>query len=435
MKLISQVLHTVLNFVKDREIRNKLIFTLFVLFVSRIGLHLILPGVKPSSLILLSESLEIDPTKTVLDIFSGNGISNASFFCLATIGMLSSSAILKIVENFGTQSFKTIVSNHKITIEKCLKLLISVIYSFFFVSFLNRTLPEAAFYYKEMGINFSFYFALLMILICSGSLFVDWLAILINKYGLGNGEGILITAGMLSVLPSLIKKIILNFQNGALVLLGLSTITILLIGFHILFYYGIRKLVILFAKQMVVRDSNIVSSKTQNYVPIAFNDIPIVDVVGSAYIFSYFIFFLLSSVFSFSIDIYGIWFNITLACLSLFLAFVHNALHHNPKKYSEYLKRKNAFIPGVKPGVPTADFIDAIVTRLTLPYALYCTIIAILPAIIFNTFCAEPQIPQFVGGVFLPIAIGNLLIILFQVTKKQQSGTESPQTVGTTPQA
>jgi preprotein translocase subunit SecY len=266
------------------------------------------------------------------------------------------------------------------------------------------------------------------IILSSGSVLAMWLGERITDKGIGNGASLLITIGIIASLPqALASEIALQLNAGGLFKLILEfALLIIIIAAVIVVIQGVRKVPIQFAKHMVSRGGNLMpAAGVRDYIPIKVNAAGVMPII-----FAQALMFVPATIAQYAgggtigatssglmrqlIDPFSFLSSLFVFLLVVGFTYVYTALIVNPTQYAEYLKRQNAFIPGIKPGKPTSDFIDAITTRITLPGSIFLGLISVVPAIAF-AFGVNPSFARFFGGTSILIAVGVVLDTLQQV--------------------
>lgn len=412
---------------KIKDLRNRILFTLAMIFVYRLGSRIVLPGVDPAVLDTFANNRTSNDLLGLINVFTGGAFNNAAIFALGIMPYITASIIIQLL-GFAVPYFQRLQQKEgesgrkKITqITRLLTVAISLVQGGAYLTYIKSIgaispqIPVSIFWFSSI------------IILATGTVLAMWLGERITDKGIGNGISMIIMVGIIATLP---QAIIFEFQaqvNQG----GLLTFVLELAAFFvvtmlcILIVQGVRRIPIQFAKRMVGRgNANIPQSGARDYIPLKVNAAGVMPII-----FAQAILFLPMTVAQYFMgDGTGQTggflrslndpFSLTTAAFSFILVvvftYVYTALLVNPQQYAEYLKRQNAFIPGIKPGKDTAEFIDTITTRVTLPGAIFLGFITILPV-----FAYQAGINQgfaiFFGGTSLLILVGVVLDTLAQI--------------------
>lgn len=425
---MKNFINTIKNIWKIKELRQRILFTIGLIAVYRFGSFVVLPGVNPA---VLDSSTSQGATDLLglINMFSGGSFNRASVFALGIMPYITASIIIQLL-GFAVPYFQRLQQKEgesgrkKISqITRLLTLAITLVQGGAYLTYIRSqgavdpTVPQGVFWIANI------------IILSTGTIFAMWLGEKITDRGIGNGISILIMIGIIAILPgSLIFEFTSQLESGGLfifileiaALFGVTAITVLVIQ-------GIRKIPLQFAKRMIGRGNiNMPVSGARDYIPVKVAAAGVMPII-----FAQAIMFLPATVAGFVggeqsdlaanalvrslSDPFAMPYNIIYFFLVVGFTFVYTALLVNPQQYSEYLKRQNAFIPGVKPGKPTADFIDSVTTRVTLPGSIFLGLIAILPAIVSMFFNVNQTFATFFGGTSLLILVGVVLDTLQQI--------------------
>lgn len=426
---MNNFINTLKHIWKIKDLRNRILFTLAMIAVYRLGSRIVLPGVVPSVLDNFSANRSSNDLLGLINVFTGGAFNNAAIFALGIMPYITASIIIQLL-GFAVPYFQRLQQKEgesgrkKITqLTRLLTVAITLVQGGAYLT-----------YIKSIGAiseNISpgiFWFSSIIIL-STGTILAMWLGERITDKGIGNGISMIIMVGIIATLP---QALIFEFQ-AQLNQGGLLTFVLELAAFFvvtmacILIVQGVRRIPIQFAKRMVGRgNANIPQSGARDYIPLKVNASGVMPIIfAQAIMFlpmtiaQYFMKgdgttgntggFLraLNDPFSWQTAIFSF-------ILVVVFTYVYTALLVNPQQYAEYLKRQNAFIPGIKPGNDTAEFIDTITTRVTLPGALFLGMITILPAVAF-AFGINQGFAIFFGGTSLLILVGVVLDTLAQI--------------------
>jgi preprotein translocase subunit SecY len=419
---VKKFIETLKNIWTIEELRNKIITTLALILVYRVGTHIVLPGLDPNKLEAAAAGASNNGLLGLFDTFAGGAFSHASIFALGVMPYISASIFMQLatilvpqmqkMQKEGESGRKKINQWTRYLTVGVTALQASAYYQYLKTpSYAPAILPG----YEP------YFFASTIIILTAGTLFVMWLGEKIQDKGLGNGTSIIIMIGILARLPiSLVQE----FQNkevkgGGGLLIFLIEIAVLVainMGLIVLIQ-GVRKIPINYAKQIV---GNRQFGGARQFLPIKVNGAGVMPII-----FAQAIMFLptlvsftnldsargITAIFS---DHSNAWYMVIYGAMVIAFTFLYTALIFNPKQMSEDLKRNNGFIPGIKPGQPTADFIGAVMDKVTLPGAIFLAIVGILPG-----FAQRLGVTQgfstFYGGTSLLIMVAVILDTLQQI--------------------
>ncbi len=426
---MKKLITTLQNIWKIKELRNRILFTLGMLLVFRFGSYVVLPGVIPS--VLEGATQNSDSPNDLLgliNVFTGGAFNNAAIFALGIMPYITASIIIQLL-GFAVPYFQRLQQKEgesgrkKLNqITRLLTVAITLVQGSGYLTYINSlgavdpTIAPGLFW----GAN--------IIILSTGTVFAMWLGERITDRGIGNGISLLITVGIIATLPqALIFEFQSQLENNGLIIFVLEMAALFAIVMAtVLIVQGVRRIPIQFAKRMVGRGANqMPAAGARDYIPLKVNASGVMPII-----FAQALMFLPSTVAQFFAseggdmaanpilralnDFTSAPYNIIYFILVVLFTYVYTALMVNPQQYAEYLKRQNAFIPGIKPGKPTADFIDAVTTRITLPGSVFLGIIAILPAFAAG-FGVNIAFAMFFGGTSLLILVAVVLDTLQQV--------------------
>ncbi len=410
---MKKFITTIVNIWKIQELRERIITTLGYLVIFRLGSFVVLPGIDPSKLGGKAEGFF-----GLLDTFLGGAFSNASIFGLGIMPYISASIVIQLLTvtmpYFQKMQKEGESGRKKITqITRVLTIAICLSQS---VAYIKGTIPSEAVLIDQ------FVFTLLsMIILTSGTIFTMWLGEKITDKGIGNGISMLIMIGIISRLPGeLIAEAVSKGMSGALLfILEMLALFFVVMGVVAL-TQAVRKIPVQYAKQIV---GNRVYGGQRQYIPLKVNSAGVMPIIfAQALMFlpgllaNYFadkseaIAQIAYSFASFTSPAY----NILLGVLIIVFTFFYTAITVNPTQIADDMKRNGGFVPGIKPGKQTSDFIDDILTKITLPGSIFLAVVAILPA--FAVVAGVSQgFASFYGGTSLLIMVGVILDTLQQV--------------------
>lgn len=425
---MKRFITTLQNIWKIKELRNRILFTLALLLIFRLGSYIVLPGVIPAVLENQDNNTPND-LLGLINVFTGGAFNNAAVLALGIMPYITASIIIQLL-GFAVPYFQRLQQKEgesgrrKLNqITRWLTVAITMVQSGAYLTYIrslgavSEELPSGIFWFSNI------------IILTAGTIFSMWLGERITDRGIGNGVSLLITVGIIARLPqSIFVELNSRLIDGALLLFVVEMAALFgVIMATVLIVQGVRRIPIQFAKRMVGRGANAMpQAGARDFIPLKVNAAGVMPII-----FAQALMFLPATVVQFASggdqsamgtnpllrtlnDFTSAPYNIIYFILVVVFTYVYTALIVNPQQYAEYLKRQNAFIPGIKPGKPTSDFIDAITTRITLPGSIFLAFIAILPA-----FAAAAGINQafalFFGGTSMLILVGVVLDTLQQI--------------------
>ena len=416
---------TIKNIWSITELKDKIIFTVMILAIYRFGSFVVLPGVNPNALAAASSG-----GNDILDLintFTGGAFNQGSIFALGIMPYITASIIIQLL-GFAVPYFQRLQQKEgesgrkKITqITRLLTVFITLVQGGGYLAFINST-PGAI----DPAINSAVFWFSNIVILSTGTVFAMWLGEKITDKGIGNGISLLIMIGIIATLPrSFFAEVQTQLsQSGFFLLIVEFAALFFVILATILIVQGVRKIPIQFAKRMVGRSSEAVpNAGARDYIPLKVNASGVMPII-----FAQAIMFLPLTIAQWAMrdgetpgsflmslqDWKSLPYNIVFFLLVVIFTYVYTALIVNPQQYAEHLKRQNSFIPGIKPGTDTQEYIDSLTTRVTLPGSIFLGLIAILPGIIAN-MGVNDGFALFFGGTSLLILVAVVLDTLQQI--------------------
>jgi preprotein translocase subunit SecY len=425
---MKRFFQTIKNIFKIEDLRIRIINTLGIILIYRLGSYVVLPGVDPGQLAQLQAQAS-DGLLGLLNMFSGGAFSNASIFALGIMPYISASIVIQLmgiaVPYFQKLQKEGESGRKKINqITRYLTVIITAAQAPAYIANLVGQLPaEAISPFDPMSAGPSTYFVISsVIILIAGTMFVMWLGERITEKGIGNGISLIIMVGIIAKLPfALFGEFAarLTGQGGGLVIFLVEIIVLMsVIILCIMLVQGTRRIPVQFAKRIV---GNKQYGGVRQYIPLKVNAagvMPIIFAQAIMFIPITLVGFaeseaLTGFVASFS-NFTGFWYNFTFAVLIILFTYFYTAITVNPSQMAEDMKKNGGFIPGVKPGKKTAEFIDNVMSKITLPGSFFLAFVAIMPAIV-SLFGVTGQFAQFFGGTSLLIMVGVVLDTLQQI--------------------
>lgn len=424
---MGKFITTLKNIWKIEDLRKRILYTLGLVAIYRFGSFVVLPGVDPSYLSEL-QSQGSQGLLGLLNMFSGGAFSNASIFALGIMPYITASIIVQLlgmaVPYFQKLQREGESGRNKLNqITRYLTILVVAIQAPAYMANITRQVPAAGIFpFDPTSTHVPFFFTISSILILvAGTMFVMWLGERITDRGIGNGISIIITVGIIARLPfALVGEFIARNAagGGGLVVFLIELFAfIFVVVFCILLVQGTRRIPVQRAKRI---EGNRVYGGARQYIPLKINAAGVMPII-----FAQAIMFLPMTIAGFSSDgmgkfattfsnIDGFWYNFVFFVLIVIFTYLYTAITINPNQMADEMKKNGSFIPGVKPGKKTAEYIDTVMSRITLPGSIFLGVIAILPAIV-RLFGINTQFAQFFGGTSLLILVGVVLDTLSQI--------------------
>jgi preprotein translocase subunit SecY len=409
------------NVFKIQELRTRLLFTAAILIVVRIGAHITLPGVDST---LLAEAVKNQQSNTLFglyDLFVGGAFSNAAIFALGIMPYISSSIILQllgaVVPYFQKLSKEGEEGRRKLTqLTRYGTVAIAALQAWgVSVRLTSMNIAGVPIVPAEVQ-GFAFTFSAIVFL-TAGTMFMMWLGEQITERGIGNGISLIIFIGIIARFPHSIMDQFQVSQNLIITLIIIG-VMVLIVAAVVLLTQATRRIPVQYAKRVVGR--KVYGGVTQ-YIPMRVNTAGVMPII-----FAQSIMFIPSTILTFFPDseamqalsgyfqYTSLTYSFFYALMIVFFTYFYTAIAFNPKDVSENMQKQGGFIPGIRPGKHTADFIDNILTKITLPGSIFLAIIAILPAFMVK-FGVTSSFAQFFGGTSLLIMVGVALDTLQQV--------------------
>ena len=415
---------TIKNIFKIEELRKRLAYTFILILIYRFGCFVVLPGIDASMLAGL-QNTSSQGLVGLLNMFSGGAFGNASIFALGVMPYISASIVVQLlgmfVPYFRKLQMEGEAGRRKMNqITRWLTIAIIAIQGPAYLATVHSQIPAAAFVaVNNLGWS-NFVFNLVStIILMAGSMFVMWLGERITDRGIGNGISLIIMIGIVARLPyALIAEFSekLSVNNGGLILLLVELLVwMFVIAAAIALVQAVRRIPIQYAKRVI---GNRQYGGVRQYLPMKINAAGVMPIIFAQALMLFPMIFSrfdatrgLAATFS---DYTGVWYNIVFFILIVLFTFFYTAVTVNPTMMADNLKNNGGFIPGVKPGKKTVEYLDTVMTRVTLPGSFFLGIIAILPAFAMS-FGITNSFASFFGGTSLMILVGVILDTLQQV--------------------
>ncbi len=413
-------IETIKNIYKIEDLRRRLITTFGLILIYRLGSYIVIPGVDPNQLANL-QSQASEGILGLLNMFSGGAFGNASIFALGIMPYITASIVVQLlgmaIPYFQRLQREGESGRNKINqITRYLTVFILIFQAPSYITNLQVQLPASAFVS-----NGTFFWVSSIVILTAGTMFIMWLGERITDNGIGNGISIIIMIGIIARLPfALLGEFSARIEQagGGLVMFLLEIVILFLVFVGtILLVQGTRRIPVQYAKRIV---GNKQYGGVRQYIPLKVNAagvMPIIFAQAIMFIPMAFANYGGESMSGFAAafsDFTGFWYNFTFGLMIIIFTYFYTAVTVNPSQMAEDMKRNGGFIPGVKPGRKTVEFLDTVMSRITLPGSIFLAIVAILPAFAMIAG-VNNQFAQFFGGTSLLILVGVVLDTLQQI--------------------
>lgn len=419
---MRKAIETLKNIWKIEDLRQRILITILFVAIYRFGSYVVLPGINPGMLTQLHQQTS-EGLLALLNMFSGGAFSNASIFALGIMPYISASIVIQLlgiaVPYFQKMQREGESGRRKMNqYTRYLTILILLVQA---PSYLLNLKMQAG-----PSLNASLDWTLFMftstIILAAGSMFILWLGERITDKGIGNGISFIILVGIIARLPqSLFQELIsrMSDKTGGLIMFLIEIVFLLfVIAAAILLVQGTRKIPVQYAKKIV---GNKQYGGARQYIPLKVNAAGVMPIIFAQAIMFIPITFIgfsnantSNSIIQAFTDHTSLWYNLVFAVMIILFTYFYTAITINPTQMAEDMKRNNGFIPGIKPGKSTAEYIDDIMSRITFPGSFFLAIVAIMPAFA-GLLGVKAEFAQFFGGTSLLILVGVVLDTLQQI--------------------
>ncbi|MFI3302775.1 MAG: preprotein translocase subunit SecY [Rikenellaceae bacterium] len=417
----KKVVETIKNIYKIEELRNRVLYTLGLLLIYRLGSFVVIPGINPNALgegSALANQMDSNGLLGLLNVFSGGAFGNAAIFALGVMPYITASIIIQLlgmmVPYFQKMQKEGESGRRKMNQwTRFLTIGVLLLQGPAYVANLFHQVPSAFVYGNSFG-----FVAYATTVLIAGTMFVMWLGEKITDKGIGNGVSLIIMIGIIARLPhALLAEVNARFQtsDGSAIMLIVELVLLFFVFMAtIALVQAVRKIPVQYAKRIV---GNKQYGGVRQYIPLKMNAANVMPIIfAQALMFIPMLFVNIAPNFAgaFS-NMTGFWYNFTLAVMVVAFTYFYTAIIVNPQSMADDMKRNGGFIPGVKPGKSTVSYIDTVMTRITLPGSIFLAIVAILPAIAMNFLNIQQAFAYFYGGTSLLIMVGVVLDTLKQI--------------------
>jgi preprotein translocase subunit SecY len=419
---MRKAIETLKNIWKIEDLRQRILITVLFVAIYRFGSYIVLPGINPGMLTQLHQQTS-EGLLALLNMFSGGAFSNASIFALGIMPYISASIVIQLL-GIAVPYFQKLQREGESGRRK-----MNQYTRYLTIAILLVQAPSYLLNLKMQAgpsLNASLDWTLFMftstIILAAGSMFILWLGERITDKGIGNGISFIILVGIIARLPqSLFQELIsrMTDKTGGLIMFLIEIVILLVvIAAAILLVQGTRKVPVQYAKRIV---GNKQYGGARQYIPLKVNAAGVMPII-----FAQAIMFIPITFIGFSntnggngfihafTDHTSLWYNVVFGVMIVLFTYFYTAITINPTQMAEDMKRNNGFIPGIKPGKNTAEYLDDIMSRITLPGSFFLALVAIMPAFA-GVFGVKAEFAQFFGGTSLLILVGVVLDTLQQI--------------------
>ena len=421
---MKKFIETLKNIWSVEDLRNRILFTLALAAVYRFGSFVVLPGINPAALAQLHEQTSTG-LMSLLNMFSGGAFSNASIFALGIMPYISASIVIQlfafVVPHFQKMQREGESGRRKMNqYTRWLTILILLFQAPSYLINLRIQTPGAL----NPELDWTLFIVSSTIILAAGSMFILWLGERITDKGIGNGVSLIIMLGIIARLPQAFGQELVarlnNLNGGGLIMFALELVILMaVICASILLVQGTRRVPVQYAKRVYAGQQ---IGGSRQYIPLkvfAANVMPIIFAQAIMFIPVTFLQMVSggenpSAALIALSDQTGLWYNLLFAILIIAFTYFYTAITMNPVQMAEDMKRNNGFIPGVRPGHDTAEYLDQIMSRLVFPGSIFLALIACMPAFA-GLLNVSQEFAQFFGGTSLLILVGVVLDTLQQI--------------------
>ncbi|MBQ1693463.1 MAG: preprotein translocase subunit SecY [Bacteroidales bacterium] len=421
---MKKLIETIKNIFKIEELRKRIVYTVLLILVYRLGCFIVLPGIDATMLANLQSNTQ-SGLIGLLNMFSGGAFGNASIFALGVMPYISASIVIQLLGVF-VPYFRKLQMEGQSGIKKMnqltryLTILILCIQGPAYMASIHSQIPGAAFVATtQLGWSNFMFNIVSTIILMAGSMFVMWLGERITDRGIGNGISLIIMIGIIARFPYAVAAEVsekLATTNGGFLLLIVEFIVwFFVLVAAIMLVQGVRRVPVQYAKRIV---GNRQYGGVRQYIPLKINAAGVMPIIFAQALM---LFPMLFSRFDATRGIAaalsnytGFWYNFVFALMVIIFTYFYTAVTVNPTMMAEEMKKNGGFIPGVKPGKKTVEYLDSIMSKVTLPGSIFLALISILPAFAM-LLGVNNQFASFFGGTSLLILVGVVLDTLQQI--------------------
>ena len=415
---MKKLIETIKNIFKIEDLRKRIVYTVLLLLIYRLGSFVVLPGIDPMQLSNLQAQAS-GGLVGLLNMFSGGAFGNASIFALGVMPYISASIVIQllgIMIPYFQRMQREGESGHRKLNQwtRYLTIVILALQGPVYLTNLHTQLPASAFLIE--GFSFNIFATVVLI---GGTMFIMWLGERITDRGLGNGISLIIMVGIVARLPFAFVAEAgdrLSQSSGGMLMLVVELVVLFFIFVaSIALVQGVRKIPVQYAKRIV---GNKQYGGVRQYIPLKINAAGVMPIIfAQALMLFPMIFASFDATRGFAAvmsNMQGFWYNFIFFILVVAFTYFYTAITVNPTNMADDIKKNGGFIPGIKPGKKTAEYIDSVMSRITLPGSIFLGLVAIMP-VFARMLGVNAQFAQFYGGTSLLILVGVVLDTLQQI--------------------
>ncbi|NLH23622.1 MAG: preprotein translocase subunit SecY [Bacteroidales bacterium] len=415
---MKKLIETIKNIFKIEDLRKRIVYTVLLLLIYRLGSFVVLPGIDPMQLSNLQAQAS-GGLVGLLNMFSGGAFGNASIFALGVMPYISASIVIQllgIMIPYFQRMQREGESGHRKLNQwtRYLTIVILALQGPVYLTNLRAQLPPSAFLIE--GFSFNIFSTVVLI---GGTMFIMWLGERITDRGLGNGISMIIMVGIVARLPFAFVAEAgdrLSQSTGGMLMLVVELVVLFFIFVaSIALVQGVRKIPVQYAKRIV---GNKQYGGVRQYIPLKINAAGVMPIIfAQALMLFPMIFASFDATRGFAAvmsNMQGFWYNFVFFILVVAFTYFYTAVTVNPTNMADDIKKNGGFIPGIKPGKKTAEYIDSVMSRITLPGSIFLGLVAIMP-VFAQMLGINAQFAQFYGGTSLLILVGVILDTLQQI--------------------
>lgn len=420
---MKRFIETIKNIWKIEELRERILLTLGLLLIYRLGSNVVLPGINPDSLTNLQSQAD-GGIIGILNAFTGGAFANASILALGIMPYISASIVIQLLGMAvpTIQKMQKEGESGRRKINQITRFLTIAITAAQAPGYIANLTQQGV----ELTISPALFWPMAIVVLVAGTIFAMWLGERITDKGIGNGISLLIMVGIIASLPqAFLQELASKFerQGGGLVLFVVEIAALyVVILLSVALVQAVRRIPVQYAKR-TTGGRTYAGNSARQYIPLKVNASGVMPII-----FAQAIMFIPVTILSFVqadgeganfiatafSDIQGFWYNFVFAALIILFTYFYTAIQVNTNQMAEDLKRNGGFVPGIKPGKSTAEFLDTVLSRITLPGSIFLAILAILPAFAMMSGVTT-QFAYFFGGTSLLIMVGVVLDTLQQI--------------------
>jgi preprotein translocase subunit SecY len=412
---MKRFIDTLRNIWTIEELRGRILLTLSMILIYRLGSYVVLPGVNIDALNAATDANQTGGIVGLINMFAGGAFLRASIFGLGIMPYITASIIIQLlgmaVPYFQKMQREGESGRKKINqFTRFLTIAVTAVQAPGYIASIKSSAPNA---FTDLS---TIWWVQSIFILITGTMFVMWLGERITDKGLGNGISLIIMIGIISRLPFAFLSEVKSRTagNGGLIIFLIELVILLLVIVgSILLVQGTRRIPVQFAKKIV---GNKQYGGVRQYIPLKVNAAGVMPII-----FAQAIMFIPAAISGYSgnsggvfSERYGFWYNFIFSILIILFTYFYTAIMVNPNQLADDMKRNGGFIPGVKPGKKTAEFIDQVMSRITLPGSIFLACVAIMPAFA-QKIGINSAFADFYGGTSLLILVGVVLDTLQQI--------------------